>query len=190
MCVRPTDPPGRPRPLAVLAAAGTAAHHGLELGTGVGLVLQPELGLAGSSVLWVAALGGWALAGVGRRRRWDPVVDMACGAALAGSLVHFTLWPWHRGRLGLPVLTEAEGMPQRRLGAYNAVLWSWGAAAGLSLLLETRPGHRRWGLVGAATLPLLRRSARHHFEWATRQAVVRPAWWNRALAPPPCGPAP
>jgi hypothetical protein len=36
--------------------------------------------------------------------------------------------------------------------------------------------------VGFATLPLLRRSARHHFSWLEQQARTSPAWWNRGVA--------
>ncbi len=39
------------RPLAVSAAVGTAALNAFELGSGVGLVWQPELGLAGALAL-------------------------------------------------------------------------------------------------------------------------------------------
>ena len=40
---------------------------------------------------------------------------------------------------------------------------------------------RRWSLVGLAALPLLRRSAQHHFSWLTQEAQKNPAWWNRGV---------
>jgi hypothetical protein len=30
-------------------------------------------------------------------------------------------------------------------------------------------------------MPIMRLSARHHFEWIRRQAAIGPAWWNRAF---------
>ena len=162
------------------AAAGTAAHHGFELGSGVGLVWQPELGLTGSGTFWVAELGLWSLVAARGSQRWDGVLALLSGAGLAGVIVHFTLWPWRRNRFGIPVLTEAEGLPPSRLPAYNTILGLWGLASILSLL-ELSPSRRRWALVGLAALPLLRRSARHHFAWATTEAELHPAWWNRGL---------
>jgi hypothetical protein len=47
------------RPLHGLTSAGAIAHHGFELGAGVGLVFQPDLGLAGAGALWGIGLPGW-----------------------------------------------------------------------------------------------------------------------------------
>jgi hypothetical protein len=110
-------------------------------------------------------------------------VAVSSGAALAGVFVHFFLWPWRRNRLGLPVLTEAEGLGPSLLPAYSALLHVWGAACVLSIVRDVRPGTRRWSLLGLATLPLLRRSAQHHFDWLTQQASENPAWWNRGVNP-------
>ena len=185
---RPVDPPDRgrtarrrvSRPLSLLAAAGTAAHHSFELGNGVGLVWQPELGLTGAGTFWVVELSLWSWLAARGSSRWDRVLAVLAGAGLAGVIVHFTLWPWKRNRLGIPVLTEAEGLPPSRLPAYNAILGLWGSASILSLL-ELTPSRRRWALVGLAGLPLLRQSARHHFAWAVVQADEHPAWWNRGF---------
>ena len=37
------------RPFTALSALGAAAHHAYELGAGVGLVFQPQMGLPGRS---------------------------------------------------------------------------------------------------------------------------------------------
>ncbi len=150
----------------------------------MGLVWQPELGLLGASVLWMGVLATWTAAGVRGGRRAGPALNVACGAALAGSLVHYGLWPWRPGPFGLPTLTEAEGLPPSRLGAYNAILWGWAAASAGSVLLESPRRQRRWALLGVLTLPALVWSARHHFEWVRGQAVSNPAWWNRAVRAP------
>jgi hypothetical protein len=52
----------------------------------------------------------------------------------------------------------------------------------LSIIREVRPGARRWALVGLATVPLLRRSAQHHFSWLKQEALTNPAWWNRGAS--------
>jgi hypothetical protein len=169
--------------VSLLAVAGTAAHHGFELGNGVGLVWQPELGLGGAGALWVIQLGLWSWMAARGGRRWDRVLAMLAGSGIAGVVVHFTLWPWKRNRFGIPVLTEAEGLPPSRLPAYNAILGLWGLASMVSLL-ELTPSRRRWALTGLVALPILRLSARHHFTWAAEQADENPAWWNRGFRHP------
>jgi hypothetical protein len=98
---------------------------------------------------------------------------------LAGVVVHFSLWPWRRNTLGIPVLTEAEGLSSSTLPAYNSLLYVWAIASISSVIREVRPGARRWALVGLATVPLSRRSAQHHFSWLKEEALTNPAWWNR-----------
>jgi hypothetical protein len=157
----------------------TAAHHGFELSSGAGLVLQPELGLGLSAALWGTGIPAWIhLARNGDDTRWDPLLAAWSGASLAGVVVHFTIWPWRQNKLGLPILTEAEGLAPR-LPAYNALLHAWAAASVLSILRDVRPRARRWALVGLVSLPLLRRSAQYHLSWLKQEAVTNPAWWNR-----------
>jgi hypothetical protein len=169
------------RPWTVTAAALTAAHHGFELSSGVGLVLQPELGLGPAAALWGVQIPVWIALAARVDRRWDGVLAAGSGMALAGAFVHFLLWPWRCNRWGLPVLTEAEGLRSESLPVYNALLYAWGAASVLSIAAEVAPGRRRWALVGVAALPLLRRSARHHFSWITEVAATEPRWWNRGV---------
>jgi hypothetical protein len=169
------------RPWTTLAAALTAAHHGFELSSGVGLVGQPELGLVGSVALWGAQIPIWIALAAKGGKRWDRLLSVWSGAALGGAVVHFLIWPCRRGALGVPVLAEAEGLGVSRLPAYNTLLYGWAAAAVLSIALEVPRRERRWALVGFATLPLLRRSAEHHFSWIVDQAATRPAWWNRGV---------
>jgi hypothetical protein len=169
------------RPFSVLSALGTAAHHGYELGSGVGLVLQPEVGLTGSLALWGLQLPVWTAGAAKGGRRWDKTLALWAGAGLAGALVHYVMWPWRRTRLGLPALTAAEGLSATQLPVYNGILWAWSAASALALALEVPRGARRWAMAGLLTMPIMRLSARHHFEWIRRQAATDPAWWNRAF---------
>ena len=169
------------RPWTVLAAALTAAHHGFELSSGVGLVGQPELGLVGAGTFWALQIPTWVALAGGGGRRWDRLLAVWSGAALAGALVHFLIWPWRRGVLGLPVLEEAEGLGASKLPAYNALLYGWGVASALSIALDVPPCERRWAILGLAALPVLRLSAKHHFSWVVEEAARRPAWWNRGV---------
>ena len=164
-----------------MVAILTAAHHGFELTSGVGLVWQPELGLGPASALWGVQIPLWVALAARGGRRWDRLLAVLSGTALAGVFVHFLLWPWHRNRAGMPILTEAEGLDSRVLPAYNALLQAWGIACALSIIYEVRPGARRWSLVGLAAVPLLRRSAQHHFFWLAQEARNNPAWWNRGV---------
>ena len=169
------------RPWTVLAAAATAGHHGFELSNGIGLVLQPELGLTGASALWGTQIPIWIALAAKGDQRWDKLLAAWSGANLAGALVHFLLWPSRRNPVGLPVLSEAEGLNASRLPAYNTLLYVWAAASTLSIVRDINPRDRRWALVGLAALPLLRRSAQHHFSWITQQAETNPRWWNRGV---------
>ncbi len=170
------------RPWSVAAAGLTAAHHAVELSAGVGLVFQAELGLVGASALWGLQLPTWAALAARGGRRCDGVLAATAGTALAGSLVHWAIWPRRRGPLGLPVVTEAEGLPEGILPAYSALLHVWAAAAALAVVVDAPRESRRWALAGLAAAPVLALSARHHFTWIRREALERPAWWNRAAA--------
>lgn len=170
------------RPFHTLTAFATMAHHAFELGAGVGLVFQPQLGLAGSSVLWGAGLPAWAVvAARGRSTAWEWPLGFAAGMSLGGAALHYVLWPWV-GRAGLPYLTQAEGLRDEQMPWYNAILYAWAAAAGAALVIETPKRARAAAAVGFAVAMALRGSARHHFEWVREQARARPAWWNRAVA--------
>lgn len=169
-------------PLHLLAAVGTLAHHVFELAAGVGLVFQPELGLAGSGAFWAAALGGWmAVAVAGSASGWTAPLALLAGISVAGVGVHFALWPW-RLRRGLPWLTAAEGLRARQLVAYNLLLYAWGAVTALAVAVDTPGAARLWALPGLLAALLFRVSARYHVSWAREQAVTNPAWWNRAFA--------
>jgi hypothetical protein len=103
------------------------------------------------------------------------------GAALGGVVVHFLLWPRRCNKIGIPVLTEAEGIQTSRLPAYNTILRVWFVASALSIVREISPRDRKWALLGLATLPLMRRSAKHHFTWLVHEAGTHPTWWNRGI---------
>ena len=151
------------RPLTALTAAGAAAHHLFERAAGIGLPLQPWLGRRGSQIVWSLALPTWALAAL-TRPRTTPLLAAANGAAVATVTIHYAEWPWHRRGL-LPILTAAEGLPERALGPYNAILLAWGATAIAALIHETRRGERLAAIGGLAAFWPARALARHHHRW-------------------------
>jgi len=165
----------------LLALAGTAGHHCFERWAGVGMVLEPLLGRRRTNLFWTAIFSWWlteALTGregAGAWRAWG------AGASVAGAAVHFADWPWSLKWGFLPWLDAAEGLTPERVPAYNTILWVWlvgGVASGLG---ETERGDRRWLLLGLATAPGLRASARHHFAWAREQARRDPESWSPEL---------
>ncbi|HJP65091.1 MAG TPA: hypothetical protein VKA30_02170 [Actinomycetota bacterium] len=169
------------RPLHALTAAGAAAHHAFELAAGVGLVFQPDLGLAGASAFWAVTLPGWFGLAVRPGRAPERLLAFLAGMSAAAGAVHYVLWPV-RIRGGLPWLVEAEGLRPQHLPAYNAVLYLWTLSAVTAVAVETPPSERRWAVPGALTAALLSAGVRRHFRWVREQARTHPAWWNRALA--------
>jgi len=171
------------RPFGVLAAAGTAAHHGFELRAGVGLVLEPYMGRRGALALWGAFLPATALAAAYGGERHEGPLAVGAGSALAGALVHYLEWPWEV-RNGVPTLTRAEGLREDQVPAYDAVLKFWLVSSLLSIVFEAGTRRWRWVLAGLLTGVPLRASARHHFAWAREQARREPERWSPALLEP------
>jgi hypothetical protein len=171
----------RARPLSLLAALGTAAHHGFELRAGIGLVFEPFLGRRRTKAMWLVALPFWMWRALRPAPRDEPLLALNAGVAIAGSAVHFVEWPWSLRWGVVPWLDEAEGLPPSKLPAYNTILWLWMVGGVGSALLETRRADRKWVAAGVATAPALLASARHHFRWAREQAQQDPASWSPRL---------
>ncbi len=171
------------RPFAAGSVLGTIAHHGYETRAGVGLVFEPELGRRGAYALW-GTLFPLMLASAAREGELNERLSAVnAGIGAAGVAVHFAAWPWSLHR-GIPMLDEAEGLTERQLPAYNAVLWFWLLTSVASLATEAGPRSRRIGLIaGLVNFPILLFSARHHFRWAREQARLEPERWSPALRP-------
>jgi hypothetical protein len=183
--VRVTRPasgaPVRPRrPFHVLTCIGAAAHHGFELGAGVGLVFQPYLGLTGGGLLWGTLIPVWLATALRGSARWDRALGFATGMSLGAVVLHFVLWPW-TNRGGIPVLVQAEGLRPGQLPAYNTVLYAWAVPAAVALVRETPRSAWPAAAAGFTSALLFRGSAERHFTWVREQAKSSPAWWNRAL---------
>ena len=78
------------RPWTTATAILTAAHHGFELSSGVGLVLQPELGLGFAGALWGTGIPVWIrLAAKGGDTKWDPLLAAWSGCVPGGRVRPF-----------------------------------------------------------------------------------------------------
>ena len=168
------------RPFSALSAVGTAAHHGFELRSGVGLVFEPFLGRRGAYVLWGGYFPLMLAAALREGEMARRLTAFSAGIGVAGVAVHFKAWPWSLHG-GVPMLDEAEGLSEDQLPAYNAVLWFWLVCSALSLPAANRPGSRRFALAGLLNFPILLASAQHHFRWAREQAEREPERWSPAL---------
>ena len=101
------------------------------------------------------------------------------GMFLSAVLAHFRFWPKH-WIIGMPWLSECEGLRGKVMMPYNAILYVCGLAAVAGLLENGRAG-----LPGTAVpvvlVPALIRVQGLEFQRLKTQARRRPAWWNRRL---------
>ena len=155
----------------------TAVHQAVELALGTGVIGQSSAGLGPAIGASLALDGSWIA--MARRGGPEPALSFLSGVAVGVPVVHFTLWPWHFRR-GLPLLTEAEGLPRSVMPVYNAILYAWAGAGALALARETPRGHRRWFLAGLLAVAAIRPAAQRHFTWMAEEARRHPQWWNRA----------
>lgn len=160
--------PGRRRSMArkfhVLAVGAIASHHAIERAAGVGLPGEPFLGNRRAAVLWGGTFAAHLALAFRRGRDREGVVGFANGAFQALALQHYVDWPW-QFRRGVPVITEAEGLPMRWLPAYNTALLTAIAASTAAVVTDRRRTTVVAHLLGLATLPLQLASARHHQHW-------------------------
>lgn len=164
------------------AAGGamTAAHQIFELAAGTGVIGQAQVGFPTAVASSIALDGGWVLA-ARRQRPPERLLAFLAGVAMGVPLIHFTLWPW-TARGGLPRLTEAEGLPDQLLPAYNAVLYGWFLAGLGAAVRETDRRHLPYVAAGILAIVGFRPTAQRHFRWIEQEARRNPRWWNRAWA--------
>lgn len=147
-----------------LALGAIGAHHLIETRAGIGLPGEPVLGRRRATWLWIGAFTANAFV-IGRSgKNSSAAVGFANGAYQALALQHYVDWPW-QWRRGVPVLTDAEGMPEQWLPAYNAALLTAMSASTLAIVSDLRPRAVLAHLAGLATLPLQLASARNHQGW-------------------------
>ncbi|WP_181140866.1 hypothetical protein [Streptomyces sp. Ru62] len=172
---------GRQRPLTRVTTAATAGHVFFELAAGVGMPLASVLGPFTAATAWAA--GTWTAwrAAATRPARDDPLFAVLDSVSLAAVIAHLAGWPKRPTRLGIPWLTDCEGLGPRLMPYYNPILYISGAAAAAAVLLENRSAPRRLPLLSLPLVPLLVVAQRAEHRRLKTIAEAHPAWWNRRL---------
>lgn len=172
----------RKRPLTRVTTAATAGHVFFELAAGVGMPLASVLGPFTAATAWAAgAWTAWSAAAT-RPARGDPMFAVLDSVSLAAVIAHLAGWPRRRTRLGIPWLTDCEGLGPRLMPYYNPILYVSGAAAAAAVLLENGCAPRPLPLLSLPLVPLLVVAQRAEHRRLKTIAAVHPAWWNRRLA--------
>jgi hypothetical protein len=167
------------RPWTRLAGAAMAGHVFFELGAGVGMPFASVVGPAPAAAGWTA--GTIALQRAAGSPRHDTALAVVNGLSVAAAAAHLAGWPRRRTRLGLPWLTECEGLGSELMRWYNPIVWTGGVAAAVGVLAENRAAPRWAGLLPLALVPALIRVQHGEHERLRRLAARRPGWWNRRL---------
>jgi hypothetical protein len=173
------------RPWTRLAGAAMSGHVFFELGAGVGMPFASLVGPGPAAAGWAAATVALQRAAGSPRHdtRHDRMLALVNGVSVAAAAAHLAGWPRRRTRLGLPWLTECEGLGPELMRWYNPIVWTGGVAAAVGLLAENRRAPRWAGLLTLALVPVLVRVQHAEHERLRRLAVRRPGWWNRRLRP-------
>jgi hypothetical protein len=169
------------RPWTRLAAAAMAGHVFFELGAGVGMPFASLLGPAPAAAVWGA--GAVRVQRAAGSPGWDRSLAVVNGLSMAAAAAHLAGWPRRRTRLGLPWLTECEGLGPELMRWYNPIVYTGGIAALAAVVTENGRAPRWAGLLPLALVPALVRVQHAEHERLRRQAVRRPGWWNRRLRP-------
>ena len=75
------------------------------------------------------------------------------GLSLAAAIAHLRSWPRRRSRTGLPLLVECEGLAERLMPAYNALIYVGAGSAVVALIGEDRSGPSSPGMSVVAPAP-------------------------------------
>jgi hypothetical protein len=158
-----------------------AGHVFFELGAGVGMPFASVLGPGPAAAVWAAGTVRV------QRAAGSPSADTALAVvnalSLAAAVGHLAGWPRRRTRLGLPWLTDCEGLGPGLMRWYNPIVYAGGVAALAALLTESRTAPRPARVLPLLLVPALVRVQHAEHERLRRLAARRPAWWNRRLQP-------
>jgi hypothetical protein len=173
------DSPARRRPWTRLATAGAGAHVFYELVSGVAMPFASRLGPRGAVLFWTANTAA-AYHQAGRRpASRDRVFAVLDGLYLSAVIAHYLAWP-RTTKLGLPWVTECEGLTGPVIAPYNVILQVSGVAA-VAGLAENRRGAAWGAVVPVLVVPWLLGLQRREFARLVEQARTHPGWWNRRL---------
>jgi hypothetical protein len=169
------------RPWTRLAGAAMAGHVFFELGAGVGMPFASVVGPAPAAAAWAA--GAVQLQRAAGSPSTDRALAVANGLSMTAAAAHLAGWPRRRTRLGLPWLTDCEGLGPELMRWYNPIVYAGGVGALAAVLTERGTAPRWLGLLPLALVPALVRVQHAEHERLRRQAGRRPDWWNRRLQP-------
>ncbi|HEY0509284.1 MAG TPA: hypothetical protein VGD12_14605 [Blastococcus sp.] len=173
----------RRRPWTRAATAGAGAHVLYELVAGVAMPFASRWGPGAAAAFWASSTAA-AFHQAGRRpAARDDVFGALNGLYLSAVIAHFLGWP-RTTLMGLPWLTECEGLTGPVIAPYNVILHVSGIAA-IGGLVETRRGAAWGALVLLLSVPWLLGEQRREFGRRVGQAQKHPAWWNRRLVTSP-----
>lgn len=156
----------------------------LELAAGVGMPGVSLIGPAPAAMAWAGSTRVvWRIAHSKAGRR-DQALQIYNGLALTAVVAHYAAWPRKRTWIGVPWLTECEGLRGDLMVAYNLILLGTGAAASIALVRENRSAHAVSGLAPLLLVPAFGHVQHREHTRLVMTAEERPAWWNRRLIPP------
>ena len=168
------------RPWTRAGSAALAGHVVFELAAGVGMPLASVLGPAPALALWTGATV--AVQRAAGSPSADRTLALVNGAGLAAAVAHLAGWPHRHSRLGLPWLTDCEGLGPGLMRWYNPIVHAGGVASLVAVLAESRAAPRWLGLLPLVLVPVLIRVQHAEHERLRAIAQRRPRWWNRRLS--------
>ena len=169
-----------PRPWTRLGVLTVGGHLGYELAFGVGVPLAPRVGITAATTGYaVLSVTTYRAAGHLRSPRGDRRFAVANGLFASAVISHFSSWP-RTTRMGLPWLTESEGLEGGLIGPYNALLYL-SAVAAVGGAAENRCAWRWFAFTPLVVVPVLRRGTPVEYQRLLTEAAERPRWWNRRL---------
>ena len=143
----------RRRPWTRAAASWTGAHVFYELLAGVAMPFASRLGPRTAAAFWAGStVAAYHHAGRQPAAR-DDVFGALNGLYLSAVIAHFLGWP-RTTRMGLPWLTECEGLTGPVISPYNVILHLSGITA-VGGLVENRRAAVWGALVPLLTVPWL-----------------------------------
>lgn len=158
------------RKVHLLTISGIVAHHTIETIAGIGLPGEPDLGRRRAAITWAGAVGTDLYLVFQRGKARHALLGMLNGAFQALALQHYVDWPW-KFRKGIPVIEQAEGLPDDVLPAYNLALIITFLGSALGIVAERRREFFIGHLIGLSTFPIQLASARRHQRWIKELSV-------------------
>lgn len=166
-----------------MGAVSLGAHVFYELLSGVAMPFASVIGPVPAAMGWGTSTA--VVLRMARRsdKRHAAGFGVVNGVFLTAVLAHFIYWP-KRWTLGVPRLSECEGLRGRILLPYNGILYISALSAVAGLLENGRRAALRGAMVPLVGIPVLLRLQRMEFRRLRLQARRNPRWWNRRLQTP------